>query len=435
MKHNETGRGFMGSLKNAAWAMKHPKMFAQYIKTGQQFSLADWKEWSTLTGVTTWAGPPVSPHVLQQIPACYSAIRLISETIATTSLHLYQKTATGRRKATDHYLYNLIHWASDEQMTSVDWLEGLTVSLCVYGQTYNRTIRIDDSDPRSRIVGMRALPKNWVQPRLMSDGSMQYTVTAYGKTETFNSAGVMPIKGYGGAESMEGLQTWNLLRQSFSLSIAAEEYGARFFGQGATPRGVLMHEKTSGLSKEQREGLRSEYGFLNGTMTDAHKIAVLEAGMKYVQISSNSSDAQVIETRQHQVAEVARIFRIPLDFLMQATGGTDYANSEQRNGQLLTFTLRPYMVRIEKSLSLGLLTPQELRDGYYFEFDPRSLLRGDARARAAYYQSMRMSGAITQNEIRDAENLPYAGPEADQLFVPLNYAPLDRLDEIQGSEK
>jgi len=213
--------------------------------------------------------------------------------------------------------------------------------------------------------------------------------------------------------------------------MAAEEYAARFFGNGARPSGFLMIDKV--LGKEQRAQLREAFEMIHSGIENSHKLAVLEAGMKYQQVTSNNTDAQLTETQKRQVAEIARLYRVPLDMLMEG-GNATYNNSEQYNKQLLQYTLRPYLVRIEQALNTTLLTRKEQNEGYFIEFDVAGLLRGDIKSRGEFYRNMRMIGAMTINEVRRKENLPEIDG-ADDLLVPLNMAPADMLRDIQGEDK
>jgi HK97 family phage portal protein len=137
-----------------------------------------------------------------------------------------------------------------------------------------------------------------------------------------------------------------------------------------------------------------------------------------------------MEMREFQIAEAARIWRVPKSMLMASEGNEKYSNNEQQNLHFLQYTLRPYLVRIEQALNTTLLSRSEQKE-YYIEFDVKGLLRGDSRARGEWYRNMRMISGMTINEVREAENLPRI-EGGDDIHVPLNMAPLDQLSSILG---
>ena len=187
------------------------------------------------------------------------------------------------------------------------------------------------------------------------------------------------------------------------------------------------------LKEDQRDALRKSFEGLHEGLENSHKLAILEANMKYQAISTPNDSAQLLETRKMQIAEVARIFRGPPHMLMEEVG-LKYNNYEQGNLSFLTYTLRPYLVRIEAAMNAFLLTEADQRNGFYIEFNVEGLLRGDSAARAAYYNSMRTIGGMTINEIREKENLPRSDAGgADDLHVPLNMAPAQSLAGIADS--
>ena len=220
--------------------------------------------------------------------------------------------------------------------------------------------------------------------------------------------------------------------ESFALAQAVERYGAQFFGSGARPSGLLQTELADSpgdKTAEQVEKIRRTFAQRVREAWSDGLLPVLPRGLKYQPVSTPNNDAQFIETRKLQIAEIARIYRVPLHMLMEMDKAS-YNNSEQANKHFLDYTLMPYLVRIEQGLASSLLTPAERRDGLYFEFDTRHLLRGDSTQRAQYYLQMRTAGAMTQNESRTLENMDLHDG-ADDLHVPLNMAPSDLLRQIQ----
>lgn len=381
-------------------------------------NLTESSAWLTLGGGPSTAGISVNEKTLLEMSTSWRCIRLISETIGTMPLHLYRRTDSGRKRETEHKLYRLIHFQPNPYMTASEWMESLAVSLCVYGQAYNDITRVGE-----RVAGIVPVPKPNVRPELKSDGTLIYHYTQRGRTEERTRAEICPIKGFGGSGNIEGYPAYQLQKNSIGLSLAAEKYGAEFFQKGGRPSGVFSGEKWPSVDEVKlfEEMFKKRDGrplFVGGKH-------------EYQPLSTPHNEAQFMELREFQVRETANIWGVSPD-MVGVSGGQTYNNVEQRNLQFLTYTLRPYLVRIEQALNSCLLTRAEQRD-LYIEFDVNGLLRGDAKARSEYYRNMRMISAITANEIRDAENLP-RDPNGDDLLAPLNMAPLDQFRAINNTD-
>ncbi len=392
---------------------------------GVDLSLTNPQGWDLLTGGETWSKIKVGEASQLQITAAYSAIRLISETVGTLPLHIYKKTPKGRIKATDHALYDLVHHQPNEYMTSIEWKESMAVSLATMGVSYNLTSRFEST---GRVVSIQPIHKNRCRPKVLTDGSVVYVYSdARGQTRELKRADVCPIRGFGNVGQLEGFAPHQLHANSLAFTTAIERYGAEFFGSGGHPKGVLSTEAS--FNPEQRQTIREQFNKYVRESWASGMLPILEKSLKYEPIHTKNNEAQFIETRKLQIAEVARIYRTPLHMLMEMDKAS-YNNTEQANKHFLDYTLIPYLVRIEQGLNSSLLTAEDRRKGHYFEFDVRGLLRGDSTQRAQYYVSMRTAGAMTQNEIRELENMD-RHDGADDLHVPLNMAPSDLLREIQ----
>jgi HK97 family phage portal protein len=406
----------MNFLKRAAlsWAMK-----------GVDLSLTDSRGWESLGVETTWAKVPVNENTQLQIAAAFSAIRLISETVGTLPLHLYRKTAKGRERATDHALYPLVHDMPNEYMTAVEWKEAMVVSLATMGQSYNYTNRMQST---GRVISIQPVHKSRVKPVINRDGSIHYDMTdKNGKSLELKRADILPIRGFGGVGSLEGYAPHKLHSNSLSLARALEKYASEFFGSGGRPPGVLTTDQE--FKASERNTIRDNFQKYVAESWTSGRLPLLENNLKYQPISTPNNEAQFLESRKLQVAEIARIYRVPLHMLMEMDKAS-YNNTEQANKHFLDYTLLSYLVRIEQAMKSCLLTDTERRQGMYFEFDVRGLLRGATTQRAQDYVSMRTAGAMSQNEIRTLENMD-TRDGADDLHVPLNMAPSDLLRQIQ----
>ena len=377
----------------------------------------------------TWANVPVSAHTQLQITTAWSAVRLIAETVGTLPLHLYRTTAKGRERAKDDARYALVRWQPCDYMTAPEWKESMVVSLATMGQAYNPVERFEST---GRIVQIQPVHKSRVQPEIGADGSVVYWLTdRTGRRRKLTRRDVMPVRGFGGAGELEGYAPHQIHGNSLALSVAMEKYAAEFFGSGGRPQGILKTEAEFG--EKSRDQIRAGFATYLRESRQRGELPVLDGKTEYQPISTPNNEAQFIESRKLQVAEIARIYRVPLHMLME-TERASYNNTEQANKHFLDYTLLAYLTRIESSLNSCLLEPTERAAGMYFEFDVNNLLRGDSTQRADYYMKMRSAGAITQNEIRTRENLPLI-EGADDLHVPLNMAPGDQLTEILTRNK
>lgn len=377
----------------------------------------------------TWANVPVSAHTQLQITTAWSAVRLIAETVGTLPLHLYRTTAKGRERAKDDARYALVRWQPCDYMTAPEWKESMVVSLATMGQAYNPVERFEST---GRIVQIQPVHKSRVQPEILADGSVVYWLTdRNGRRRKLTRRDVMPVRGFGGAGELEGYAPHQIHGNSLALSVAMEKYAAEFFGSGGRPQGILKTEAEFG--EKSRDQIRAGFATYLRESRQRGELPVLDGKTEYQPISTPNNEAQFIESRKLQVAEIARIYRVPLHMLME-TERASYNNTEQANKHFLDYTLLAYLTRIESSLNSCLLEPTERAAGMYFEFDVNNLLRGDSTQRADYYMKMRNAGAITQNEIRTRENLPLI-EGADDLHVPLNMAPGDQLTEILTRNK
>ena len=403
---------------------------ASWTLKGQDLTLDNPQGWQVLGGVgPTWANVPVSAHTQLQITTAWSAVRLIAETVGTLPLHLYRTTAKGRERAKDDARYALVRWQPCDYMTAPEWKESMVVSLATMGQAYNPVERFEST---GRIVQIQPVHKSRVQPEILADGSVVYWLTdRTGRRRKLTRRDVMPVRGFGGAGELEGYAPHQIHGNSLALSVAMEKYAAEFFGSGGRPQGILKTEAEFG--EKSRDQIRAGFATYLRESRQRGELPVLDGKTEYQPISTPNNEAQFIESRKLQVAEIARIYRVPLHMLME-TERASYSNTEQANKHFLDYTLLSYLTRIESSLNSCLLEPAERAAGMYFEFDVNNLLRGDSTQRADYYVKMRNAGAITQNEIRTRENLPLI-EGADDLHVPLNMAPGDQLTEILTRNK
>lgn len=252
------------------------------------------------------AGVHVSPQSAMTYAAVYDAVRIYAETIASLPLHLYRRVEGGKARATDSPMYRLFHSRPNDMQTSFQWRESAMVHLLLWGNSYSQIYW----DARGEAASLWPIAPWLVTPRLAADGkSMEYQVNTSRGQVTLGSADVLHISGLG-FDGFVGRSVISLARESLGLGMAAEQFGAQFFGSGATIAGVI-ERKEGVLSDEAFDRLRQDWERTYSGMAAAHKVAILEEGASYKPIGIPPEDAQFLQTREFQIEEVARWFNLP----------------------------------------------------------------------------------------------------------------------------
>jgi len=228
---------------------------------------------------------------------------VIAETVASLPLNLYQETEEGSQKAFKHPLYRLLHDEPNPEMTSFVLRETMLSHLLLWGNAYCQVIR----NGRGQVTALYPLLPDRMTVDRDEQGNLSYAYTsATGKVVTVPPTSILHIPGMG-FDGVMGYSPVALERNAIGLGMAAEEYGSRFFSNGATPSGVLTHPNTV----KNPGALRQSWNAAYGGSSNSGRVAILEEGMKFERISMPNNEAQFLETRKFQVSEICRIFRVP----------------------------------------------------------------------------------------------------------------------------
>ena len=354
------------------------------------------------TGGST-AGKNVTERSAMQMTAVYSCVRVLSEAVAGLPLHLYKyRSDGGKEKAIDNPLYFLLHDEPNPEMTSFVFRETLMTHLLLWGNAYAQIIR----NGKGEVVALYPLMPNRMSVDRDENGRLYYKYYR-GNDEAIRSKeyevilspyDVMHIPGLG-FDGLVGYSPIAMAKNAIGLAIATEEYGAKFFANGAAPSGVLEHPGTLKNPDKVRESWNATFGGSH----NANKVAVLEEGMKYTPISISPEQAQFLETRKFQINEIARIFRVP-PHMVGDLEKSSFSNIEQQSLEFVKYTLEPWLVRWEQSMVRSLLSPSEKKE-YFIKFNVDGLLRGDYASRMSGYATARQNGWMSANDIRELENL------------------------------
>lgn len=352
----------------------------------------------------TSAGKPVNEHTAMQMTAVYSCVRILSETLAGLPLHVYRyNDSGGKEKYLKHPLYKLLHDEPNPEMTSFAFRETLMSHLLLWGNAYAQIIR----NARGEVIALYPLMPNKMTVDRDSKGRLFYL---YSRTSDdaptlgddsqvyLAPSEVLHIPGLG-FDGLIGYSPIAMAKNAVGLAIATEEYGAKFFANGAAPGGVLEHPGTIKDPQKVKESWNAAYQ----SSQNAHRVAVLEEGMKYQPIGISPEQAQFLETRKFQINEIARIFRVPPHMLADLEKSS-FSNIEQQSLEFVKYTLDPWVVRWEQSMCRALLMESE-KPIVFIKFNVDGLLRGDYVSRMSGYATARQNGWMSANDIRELENL------------------------------
>ena len=372
--------------------------------------------YSFLFGRTT-SGKPVNERTAMQTTAVYACVRILAEAVASLPLHVYEYQDDGGKKLVhDHPLYYLLHDEPNPEMTSFVFRETLMSHLLIWGNAYAQIIR----DGAGRVLGLYPLLPDKMDVQRDDRGNIYYVYSRnsdenpmfkeYGDTR-LKAEDVLHIPGLG-FDGLIGYSPIAMAKNAVGMTLACEEYGASFFANGANPGGVLEHPGVLKDPSKVRESWNSVYRGVN----NAHKIAVLEEGMKYQQIGIPPEEAQFLETRKFQINEIARLYRIP-PHMVGDLDKSSFSNIEQQSLEFVKYTLDPWVIRWEQSLQRSLLLPGE-KGKYFIKLNVDGLLRGDYQSRMNGYAVGRQNGWFSANDIREMENMnPIPDEQGGNLYL------------------
>lgn len=352
-----------------------------------------------------WFGRSTSNKVVTEqsamrVAAVYACIRVLCEGVAQLPVHFYRRTeGGGKEKATDHPLYKLLCSEPNPEMTQFTFMETMMAHLLIWGNAYAQIVR----NSKKEVIGLYPLMANRMQVYRDDKHQIYYEYTLLDdeakavKKRILKQSDVLhiPCMGFDG---LVGYSPLAVAKNAVGISLACEDYGANFFANGGTPCGVLEHPGTIKDVAKVQENWKNGFSGSN-----AHKVAVLEEGMKYTPISITPDEAQFLDTRKFQIDEIARIYRVPPHLIGDLDHST-FSNIEQQSLEFVTYTLQPWLIRWEQGFMRQLLTEEE-KAQYFVKFSVDGLLRGDYASRMSGYATARQNGWMSSNDIRQMEDL------------------------------
>ena len=368
--------------------------------------------------VPTSAGVAVTEQSSIRLTTVYACVRLLSWTLASLPLNVYENMERGKRKVPAHSAYRLLHDRPNPEQTSFGFRSLGMAHLCLYGNFYAEK----EYGPGGKLLALWPLAPWRVQVRRTQNMEKVYEIAMPdGSSKVLAAYQVLHIKSLA-IDSDKGLSPIDAARQAIGLGLAAEQFGASFFGSGANVSGVAQHpgKLSEAGSKNLRNSLNEKYAGLG----NAHRIMLLEEGMTYQRIGIPPEEAQFLETQKFTVSQIARIYNVPMHMLQEHEKSTSWGSGiEEMVLGFIKFTMQPWFVNWEQEINHEIFDARE-RGQYYAEFVVEGLLRGDSKARAEFYSKLFQVGGFSVNDILEKENMNPIGPEGDERFVPVNMMPL-----------
>jgi len=392
---------------------------------GVPIDLTNGEFWSYWNGSGSSAGQAVNEKTVMSLSAAWACTRLISETAATLPLKVYERTPNGRKPAPNYPLYFILHNKPNAYSTPVTFWESMVSAIALRGNAF----------AEQRDIGGRLVALDYLIPQRLKPKNKNKTIWTYtppeGDSRDIAWGKIFHIPGF----SMDG--RWGMSAISYGASVfgsalAASAAANKTFENGLMPTIAFSIDRV--VKKEQREEFRTAMDDYRGAL-NAGKSPVLEAGMKAEKLGIDPSDAQLLETRAFSVEEVCRWFRVDPSMVGHGQAVSNFGTGlEQKMIAFLTFTLRPWLVRIEQAINTRLIPPAD-QARYYAEFSIEGLLRADTAARQAFYAAMVNNGIFTRDEVRILENMSPRGGNADELTVQSAMTTIENIGKANQSDR
>lgn len=372
-----------------------------------------------LGGAASDSGIYVSKRSAMQVSAVFRCVSILADTIASLPLVVYERKDGQKVPAPNHPAYKLLHDAPNEAMTSFTWREHLLASLLLDGDAFSPVRWAGNGYP----LEFAYISSDRCEVLRTPSGGLAYRVTELSGEQHVVAAGDMihvPGLGFDGLRGMSVITA--VARQSVGLALAMDGQLAKLHANGARPSGIV--EVAQGLSPDAFKRLRSEFDGMHSGVSNAGRTVYLDKGMTWKPATISPVDAQTLESRRFQVADIARIFGVPPHMVGETDKSTSWGSGiEQMTIGFVQYSIRPWLVRIEQELNRKLFGRN-----YFCEFNLEGLLRGDSKTRAEFYASGIQNGWMKPNEARKLENLP-PDPSGDKLYANGTLQPLEASGE------
>lgn len=369
--------------------------------------------WYHPLDIASHSGVNVNSDSAIRSSAVFACVKVLGESVASLPLKLFRRNGDEKQEVYDHPLTRILKIRPNRYHTKFEFIEMMMANVLLRGNAYAQIMRTQ----RDKIAEIIPLTTDRMAPELTDSGSVIYRYNFHDGTQReLDSREVFHLRGLV-SDGLVGLSPISAAREAVGLSLATEAYGARLFANNAQPGGILTHPAK--LDEETAKRIKSSWERAHSGVRNAHRVALLEEGMKWERVGLTSLDSQFIENRRFQVEEICRIFRVPPSLVQDMTRAT-YSNVEQNSLNFVIYSLMPWLKRIEDTLNISLLEEDD-DENLYIEFQANGLLRGDIAARYNAYAVARQWGWLSVDDIRSLENLNPLPENAGKLYLqPLN---------------
>ena len=350
------------------------------------------------------------------LTAVWCAIRLLSESVSSLPCSVYTKQANGDKvEDTKSRIYNLLKYRPNNYQNKITFFEYIMMSICTDGNSYVQIVR-DGSGRPSQLIPISPDTVDVV----INDGELFYQIDSVG---ILDSADVLHFKTLTD-NGIDGISPIDQCKKALSWGLNVEEFGDTFFKNGAKPSSVLSTDRA--LSEQAIERLKNSFSNTYAKLKNSNSTIILEEGLAFKPISISPEQAQFLSSRQFGIEEVARIFNIP-PHMLKDLSKSSFNNIEMQSQEFVTYTLKPYITRLENEMNYKLFRRNEVGKTF-IEFNLNGLLRGDVKTRNEAYKTAITNGYMSINEVRQKENLNSI-EGGDKHFMQLNMTTIEKIGE------
>lgn len=362
-------------------------------------------------GAPTNAGVSVNEERALGLTAVYACVDIISNTMATMPLHVNKRLKPrGKERDTENPLYTLLHDSPNPEQTSFQWRKITNVHRLLWGAGISEI----EFDERGRPIALWPLPPWRVTPKRTKSGSLYYEYNDNETTRLFQSWEVVVFTTTQTGD--EWKSPIRLHREVIGSALATQEYGAKIFGSGVNPAGILSGVTFS--DEDTEDSIRKKFGDSYQGLNSGKRLMLLEEGVSFTRVGLPPIDAQYIETMKYNVSEIARIYGVPLFMLASMDGSSNWGTGieEQKEGYM-SFTILPVATQSEQELNKKVIKDRSL----FCEYATAGLLRGTMTSRMNAYQKGFLMGMYSPDDLRELENLnPLPNGQGNIYQSPMN---------------
>jgi len=358
----------------------------------------------------------VSPETALTFSAVWAAMRLLSESISSLPVGVYAKETNGDKlELTKDPLTYLLKFQPNTYQNKITFLEWIMMGMLSNGNSLVKIIRNGAAKP------IELLPMDFNKTKIIiKDNKLFYQDTETG--QPLDASDVLHFKLITGSDGITGLSPIDQCKNAIGWGMDVEEYGRTFFKNGAKLSGVLQTDRT--LSEGAIDRLRNSFNGNYSSLSGSNQTAVLEEGLSFKSVSIPADQAQFLASREFSIAEVARIFNVPPHLLKDLTKSS-FNNIEMQSQEFVTYSLMPYLNKIELEMNTKLFRRNEVGTKYV-KFNTNGLLRGNIKDRSEFYRTMLNIGVMSVNEIRGKEDMNNIA-DGDKHFMQMNMTTIEQI--------